>query len=231
MFRIYHFIFEGRLSEKSVPAFRGAVIKAMGEHAHPLMHNHDGEGLRFAYPLVQYKLTDGHPSIVAFGEVGRHLAYHFEQIKETDIRIQGKKRLLKLSDASCCDYEPTFDDAPKYYSLTRYLPLTDTNVEEYASLMALTDKICFLEKILTGNILSFFKGIGYAATEQIVTVVTSIESQDVIVYKGVHFKAFDLHFVSNLVLPDNIGLGKSSSVGMGIVCQKPLPEQFKQFKP
>jgi hypothetical protein len=213
-----------------VPAFRGAIIRAMGDKAHPLMHNHDGEGLRFAYPLVQYKVLDGHPAIVAFGDVGEYLARHFEQHKELTLELRGRERIFKLSESSCCDYSPIYNDNPKYYSMARYLPLTETNVLEYKSLMALTDKICFLEKIITGNILSFFKGIGYTATEQIEAVITSIDKQEMIVYKGVHFMAFDLHFVSNLVLPDYIGLGKSSSVGMGVVCQEPLPEQFKHYK-
>ncbi len=230
MTKLYQFIFEAKLSENTVPAFRGAIARAMGIYAHPLMHNHDKEGLRFAYPLVQYKVLNGHPAIVALGDVGSFLAQYFESHREMTLILHGKKRVFKLSEANFCDYSPLFDNSPKYYSLTHYLPLTDSNVQEYRSLMALTDKICFLEKILTGNVLSFFKGIGYTAKEQIETVITNIDKQDVIIYKGVHFMAFDLHFVSNLELPDSIGLGKSSSVGMGIVCRETLPEQFKHYQ-
>ena len=166
---------------------------------------------------------------MAIGEVGDFLYEYFEAHQVLDLVVQKRKVACALTDADRSLYIPEIEDAPKYYSLTDYLPLTDKNVETYDSLMALTDKICFLEKILTGNILSFFKGIGYTSEQQIVPVVTSIERQHTIVYKKVHFRAFDLHFVSNVVLPDGIGLGKSTSIGMGSVKQEPLPEQFKHY--
>ena len=126
-------------------------------------------------------------------------------------------------------YTLATSDQPIYYSINQYIPLTGDNVQEYDSLMALTDKICLLEKIMTGNILSFFKGIDYHVDEQIVCVITSIEQQHTIKYKGVHFRAFDMHFVSNVLLPDYIGLGKSTSIGMGTIKRLPLPKEFLQF--
>ena len=226
---IHRLSFKAALSGKQTPAFRGAIIKAMGEAAHPLMHNHLDNGLRFAYPMVQYKIIDGCPTILTFGEEGVLLNDFFSKNESFDVSIRGKNIPCHLQTCKKSDYIPVIDVQPNYYSIADYLPLTDDNVQEYDSLMALTDKICLLEKIMTGNILSFFKGIDYHVDEQIVCVITSIERQHTIKYKGVHFRAFDMHFVSNVLLPDYIGLGKSTSIGMGTIKRLPLPKEFLKF--
>lgn len=218
--------FDFRLNQCQTPAFRGAIIKAMGDKAHPLMHNHIEEGLRYAYPLVQYKVFNKRPCIICIGEVGKDIRQILTEEENLTLDILGMKRKCKVIEIEEREFTPRIDDQPKYYSLTSYLPLTGDNVKEYDSLMALTDKICMIEKILTGNILSFFKGIGYSAEKQIVCVVTSIDKKYDVGYKHVHFHAFDLHFVSNVQLPAYIGLGKSSSIGMGILQEHPLPEKY-----
>ena len=58
--------------------FRGSLIKAMGSNAHPLMHNHTEEGLRFGYPLVQYKSVEGRACVVAIDEVGEYILRYFK---------------------------------------------------------------------------------------------------------------------------------------------------------
>lgn len=228
-YKIHTLSFGFSLPADHISAFRGAIIKAMGDDAHPLMHNHEENGLRFAYPLVQYKLVDGRPTILAIGDVGEYLCRHFAEVEQLTLTIRGKEYVCGCPEMACTDYEPYFEEAPKYYAITRYLPLTDENFAEYYSLMALTDKICLLEKICVGNILSFLKGLDYHADDQIAVAITQIDRQYTIFYKGVNFTAFDMHFVTNALLPDGIGLGKSSSMGMGIVAQKTLPEQFKHY--
>ncbi len=227
---IHRLSFDIKLKDNLNSSFRGAVIKAMGAEAHPLMHNHIEDGLRFAYPLVQYKIIDEHPTIISIGDIGDEIRHTISQQDPFLLTIQGKKRRCNVLENDVQEYIPMIGDNPIYYSITSYIPLTGDNVCEYDSLMALTDKICMLEKILTGNILSFFKGIGYCADRQILCVITSIDKQYQVDYKKVRFRAFDMHFVSNVELPNYIGLGKSTSVGMGIIQSHPLPEPFIQFE-
>ena len=42
------------ISRQEIPLFRGAINYSL-ENQSVLFHNHDGDGLRYAYPLIQYK--------------------------------------------------------------------------------------------------------------------------------------------------------------------------------
>lgn len=96
-------------------------------------------------------------------------------------------------------------------------------------MLALTDKVNFLEQVITGNILSFLKGIGYHAAEKIECAITQLKEPVEQSYKHVKFDTFDLMFVSNMELPDGIALGKSGSVGFGTLFRRELPDRFKNF--
>ena len=79
-----------------------------------------------------------------------------------------------------------------------------------------TEAISELYKsILKGNILSFFKGIGYNENEMI-NVLPDLYPKST-KFKGNEMTAFDGGFTSNVILPDLIGLGKSVSRGFGAI--------------
>lgn len=229
MHTIYRLYFDIPLKSSHIPSFRGSLIKAMGSKTHPLMHNHTEEGLRFGYPLVQYNVSEGKGCLVAFDEVGEHILKFFQDNNSVSIVMHKKQFECKLERVQMDNYTPVTSDQPYYYSINQYLPLTGENVAGYDGLMALTDKVCFIESILTGNILSFLKGIGCFMEERIISVITDMKAPSIVKYKGVHFRAFDLHFVSNVSLPDYIGLGKSTSIGMGTIRKLPLPQHFLEF--
>ena len=81
------------------------------------------------------------------------------------------------------------------------------------------ERIRLLEEILTSNILSMLKGEGIEVhlEEQLVVQITELSAQRVIKYKGVMLTAFDIKFLANINLPSWIGLGKSVSVGFGVL--------------
>ena len=60
-------IFQGQLSEREIPAFRGAVMAIAGNDS--LFHNHteDAKDIN-RYPRIQYKLIDRYPSVVGLME-------------------------------------------------------------------------------------------------------------------------------------------------------------------
>lgn len=224
---IQYIIFAKGIQPYEIQCFRGAIIQQLGGEANPLLHNHKKDGLRYGYPLVQYKLQNGHPMIIALGDAIIELN-PLLALSVLPLHIGNRDVNLKFEKTECYQYKVEVKDAPKYYSICNYIPLTESNVAKYESLLSLTDRICFLENILIGNILSFFKGIGYHAEEKLEVTITDMKPQKSIRYKSVNFQTFDLHFVSNVLLPDRIGLGKSTSIGFGTVIKESLPERFKK---
>ena len=83
----------------------------------------------------------------------------------------------------------------------------------------LTGQIAFLEKVLTGNILSFAKGVGYNVEKNIIVKIQKIHREYFIKYKGTGLQSFDLTFQTNFSLPEFIGLGKGVSTGNGVIHQ------------
>ena len=202
----------------SIVAFRGALLKLMGDEVDTAFHHHEADGLVYGYPKVQYKMIDGRPAVLSVDVSLQPLVSLFDEGGHT-LCVGRKDVFVELDEVVIKNYAVAIDDAPKHYRVVRYLPLNEKNVVEYGKLIALTDKICFLEDILTANILSFFKGIGYHAEEQVELALTAMRPSKPAYYKKVGFRCFDLEFVTNVVLPQHIGLGKSSSVGFGVVGQ------------
>lgn len=224
MIEITRVTFDGRLDHGEVPLFRGAIVKALGGAASPLFHNHLGvDGLRFAYPMVQYKIVDGRPTVVGLG-----MRRDFAALRgRMELTIGREARVFCVADVKTVPYVPAVgDDGPAMYALRRYLPLNADNAARFDALPALTDRVCLLERTITANILSFFKGVGFRCADAIDVAISSIEAESRLRYKGVSFRGFDLTFIANVRLPDAIGLGKSPSVGFGVLSRCELPERF-----
>ena len=205
---------------------RGAVNKLLceqdgGWEANLLFHNHEASRLRYGYPLVQYRSSNGQTTIVGIGEAAGAVQ-NLASIGRLQLKLGDRETILDVDRCEETYYTPQIYDEPKLYRLSRYIALTDNNLHEYRELLALTDKIMMLEKILVGNILSFFKGIGHYTDQQLAAVITDMDGQEEIKYKSVRFRTFRLRFVSNVELPDGIGLGKSASVGFGTLQREKL---------
>lgn len=224
MIEITSVTFDGRLTHDEVPLFRGAIVKALGgAAASPLFHNHlGGDGLRFAYPMVQYKIVDGRPTVVGLG-MRRELAGLRGRMA---LDVGRETRLFEVAAVETVPYVPAVEDGPTMYALSRYLPLNADNAARFEAMPALTDRVCLLERTITANILSFFKGVGFRCADAVDVAISSIEAESRLRYKGVFFRGFDLTFIANVRLPDAIGLGKSPSVGFGVLSRRSLLERF-----
>jgi hypothetical protein len=215
------------LGSVELRCFRGAIVDLVGRE-NPYFHNHEANGLRYGYPLVQYKVIDSHVCLIGIADAAMAVMALVGKFP-ISLKIGKKEMEFHVQDCTLTPYFPQMEVTPKLYHLTNYIALTDDNFKKYHSMLALTDKVHFLEKVITGNILSFLKGIGYHADEQIECAITEMKEPREQSYKHVKFDTFDLMFVSNMELPDSIALGKSGSVGFGTLSRKELPDRFKNF--
>lgn len=181
----------------------------------PLLHNHwiDGTNI-YKYPKVQYKVIDRIAMLVGVEEGAELLAKLFLKVNFLDIDdqryyIDAKNLTWQIVDLS---------DASKLYEYrfkTLWMCLNQKNYKIYRNIISSKEKSEFLNKILIGNILSFYKGIQYWTDVKI--MVTGKFQEHRTMFKNQEMLAFSGRFTTNAVLPDFIGIGKSVARGFGTV--------------
>lgn len=216
--------FNVEIAPYEVPAFRGAIIDKVGIE-NDLFHNHlnsnkttkDNESkFAYRYPRIQYKRIGKQPVILCVGEGVEEIHKFFEQ-KNWDIYI-GKDLLnMRIAKLDLNEFEMRVSERMNFYSIRNWVALNQQAYNQYQKLDGVVEKIAFLEKKLIGNILSFAKGIGWHIEEKIELKITDLPQGQFISYKKQKLETFHVDFKTNVFLPQYIGLGAKTSVGMGTV--------------
>lgn len=207
--------FANELSSSDIPKFRGAVIASLKEKD-ILYHNHLEDKFRYAYPLIQYKRIHQKAAIVCVGE-GVKAIHELFASGDFLFRIGHQETEMKLDYAKAYDNDIRLTDVSQHYRIHNWLPLNSENYVKYQNAQSLVERIQIMEHVLTGNLLSFLKGVGIHLEEQLELNITNITDQRPATYKKVKLMAFDIEFKTNLSLPQYIGIGKNASVGYGIL--------------
>lgn len=208
--------FQNDIPAHLIAAFRGAVIEKVGRE-HVAFHNHVGEDkFVYAYPLIQYKNIYNQAAIVCLSNGVEEIHKLFGQ-SNWIINLLEEYVELKVDRLDLKTTTLTVWDKDIRYSLYRWQALNEKNYQQYNSLTSLTEKIQMLERILTGNILSFAKGIGWHIEQQVRVTITDIPLERLNKMKDIQVAAIDVRFICNVGLPDWIGLGKGVSKGFGVV--------------
>ena len=211
--------FNNELAHWKIPLFRGAVVDAVGAENSVLFHNHTDEGMRYAYPLIQYKRIAGKAAIVCVGEGTEEIGKLFASCN-FNVKIGEEDTVLEVENMHAHQVLVQVWDTMFAYRIRKWLPLNQENYAKFMQMDSLADKYAMLENLLTGNILSMAKGLGIHFEKQVECKIVAMEEPRLITYKGVKMMAFDAEFKSNVSLPDYIGLGKGVSLGMGTVVRK-----------
>ena len=206
--------FDGEIRNWEIPLFRGAVIDAANNSL--LFHNHEGEGYRYSYPLIQYKLIGNNPSIVCIDKGVESIGVLFEN-GDFSFRIGENIRRMDIISVKANKINIQLWNSSFNYRINKWLPLNPKNYELFNSTNSLAERILLLEKVLKGNILSFLKGLGIFLEQQLECHITNLSQPFVLKYKGVGMMSFNISFTTNLSLPDYIGLGKNAALGYGTV--------------
>lgn len=193
--------------------FFGNLFKEKSE----LLHNHFEDGtLRYNYPLVQYKVIENIPFLVGINQGAELLVNLF--LKINHINIDGNHYVINSKNITTSNIE--FDDfatLKEYKFATLWMALNQKNHKKY-EVISQEEKEQFLNKTLQNNILSFFKGVDVFVKENIMVMGKFSEKNTK--FKEKEMIAFSGSFVTNALLPEYIGVGKSVSRGFGTVIHK-----------
>lgn len=217
--RLLKVSFNALIKSYEIPAFRGAVAEKAG-HKSILFHNHDEKnGYNYGYPLIQYKAIHQHPVLMCIEE-GVDEIHHFFQSKEWDIHLSGRRLDMSIEQMNLNTFTMQVWDKQWHYSIRNWIALNQKNIKVYNDKPDDEEKRAYLERILTGNIITLAKGIGWTVDKTIETKIQEVKNVATVNLKGNKLLGFHLDFSSNVFLPNHIGLGKGVSHGYGIVTTK-----------
>lgn len=217
--------FDTEIRDFEIPAFRGAVVDKVGRD-NILFHNHlDDDKLLYKYPLIQYKTINRKPAIQCI-DLGVDEIHKFFEKNSWDLIISDRKLEMKILRLDMNQFTMQVWDKLFNYSIRNWIALNKQNYETYLTIDGLAEKVALLEKILTANILAFAKGINWTVDKPIIVKIKTLSETRDVKLKGRTVLGFNVMFASNVFIPKYIGLGKSVSLGFGIVTKpKPEPEQ------
>ncbi|WP_408956096.1 CRISPR-associated endonuclease Cas6 [Natroniella sp. ANB-PHB2] len=192
-----------------------------------LFHHHKEDGgYRYAYPLIQYKIISGKPTVIGLEEGAELIIENFLDI---DRLLLGDKEFINpegrlevrdeelevITDLEMLKF--------KYSFYSPWLGLNQKNYKRYSREIkkASPDKQRdFFKRILIGNILAFAKGVNWYVEENI-KLIPDLEAIEV-KFKNQRMIGFVGDFYSNASLPEYIGLGNSTARGFGTLLKEEL---------
>ncbi|MBT3387307.1 MAG: DNA repair protein [Desulfobacula sp.] len=207
-----------KLNPSQIQKLRGYVGNVFAEH--DLIHNHDSDSGKsiYRYPLIQFKIIDHTPCIVALTEKAVQV---FSKIFMSldEIVIEGKVIPVFEKDLKVESTEFGFSDEMFMYEFVGapWMSLNQNNFKRFIALKNERERKKLLNRILVGNILSMSKYLGvHLEKEQIIQTDTQLKQTKAIL-KGKQMMGFKGIFKANFMIPNYLGLGKSVSRGFGTI--------------
>ncbi|RLG14597.1 MAG: hypothetical protein DRN66_01565 [Candidatus Nanohalarchaeota archaeon] len=198
---------------------RGFFATKFNEYA--LLHQHKASGFIYKYPLVQYKIIEGRPTIVGINEGTDLLA---EIYNKYNSKITIKDVVYEIVEQNISIKQEEFGLSDKihiYEYITPWFGLSQKNYSLFKN-MRKEEKQDLLNRTAAANILSMSKGLEYVVEDTIKACVdvkirkSSLKRTQIMAFVG------KLHV--NFIIPDYIGIGKSVSRGFGTL--KQIKEQY-----
>lgn len=202
------------LNTRDAHKLRGYFGTLFQEYS-PLLHNHleSGESA-YRYPLVQYKVLDHVPTLVGLNEGADLLISLFLKIKELRINGQVFEVFQKNIESKVIEIGLS-DDLYAYRFQTLWMALNQQNFVEFLEEDD-AQRAKHLKSILIGNILSFYKAMELHVMGNVM-VNLKIKNERETLFKNKAMLAFEAEFVTNAILPEFVGLGKSVARGFGSI--------------
>ena len=204
------------LKPSQIHKFRGFVGNIFKDH--DLIHNHDlktGKPI-YRYPLIQFKLIDDMPAIIAITDravsIFSEIFMKLDKIIIEDTVISVFEKELKIEEVEFGYSDEIF----MYELVSPWIGLNQKNFKKYNDTGS-DEKNEILKSVMTGNILSLSKYLDcWLSKDQKIQIDHKLKEIKVNL-KGKSMTAFNGIFKTNFCLPDYLGLGKSVSRGFGAV--------------
>ena len=203
------------LSKKNSSALRGYISNTYGNISDHF-HNHDGDKCINRYPLIQYKIIKNVPTLIGIKEGSDLLNNIFFDIK--NIKLKNKDILINTKNIKSGEFPIGLSNDLYQYTLTDWMALKSENYIKYSACKNDSDKRNLLKEILAGNIRSFLKMKGVFVDNILLNI--NVKTHRVVKIKNHKMSVFNIDFVSNVLLPNNIGLGRNTAKGFGILSRK-----------
>lgn len=196
----------------NVEWIRGFFATKFNEYQ--LLHNHFIDKLVYRYPLVQYKIIDGKPHVIGINDGAEVLKDIFD--KYDSIKLGNKNYEITEKSMTVGSREFGLTRSIHFYEfVTPWLALNDKNYNEYLCSETVEAKAEMLRRILTSNIISMSKALGYTVPDRIRCDIDVMSRKNK--FEGQDFTSFCGGFMVNFCIPDYLGVGKSVSKGYGTV--------------
>ncbi len=181
-----------------------------------ILHNHKKDGsLLYIYPRIQFRVIKGEGYIIGIEE-GADIQ---REIEPRIVNIELNRRTYHVIRKQLIFEDVNFGltDSPCQYRFIKpWLALNEKNYSFYKRLRNPKRKKEFLADILTGNLLSMSKSLGYVVDQKIQITAIKLHEQETFL-KGTPMLGFLGTFSVNFEIPDYWGIGKSVSRGFGTV--------------
>jgi len=204
------------LRASQIHKFRGFIGNFFKNH--DLIHNHDlktGKPI-YRYPLIQFKLIDKKPAIIAITDravsIFSEIFMKLDKIIIEDTVIPVFEKNLKIEEVEFGYSDEIF----MYEFISPWIGLNQKNFKKYNE-AGREEKNEMLKRVMTGNVLSMSKYLDcWLSKDQKIKIDIKLKEIKVNL-KGKSMTAFNGIFKTNFCLPDYLGLGKSVSRGFGAV--------------
>jgi hypothetical protein len=223
-FRVFLAI-DGVLEKRDAQKVRGYLGNIFWENPYAHHHNPDGS-LIYEYPRIQYKVINGNCLILAYDEGVEIVKKVFDDLESILLDENWKNIHSKALEMVEEQFDAT-DEPIEYQFLTPWLALNEENYRIYKSKRTFRERKWLLENILTANIISVAKSLGFTIEKQIHTSFVEVKPISVNV-KNVKMAGFYGTFITNFRFPSFWGLGKSVARGFGTVIQTSELKKFKK---
>ncbi|MBI4650171.1 hypothetical protein HY745_02585 [Candidatus Desantisbacteria bacterium] len=181
-----------------------------------ILHNHKDVGkFIYLYPRIQYRIIKEEGYIIGIEEGSNLVQLIGSKIETITLKDEIHKILKKQITSEDVQFGIT-DSVITYSFIKPWLALNEKNYSDFIHVRTKKDKDVILKNILTGNLLSISKSLGYIVEQQINVTSLNLSETDSFL-KGTPMLGFLGTFSVNFEIPDFWGIGKSVSRGFGTV--------------